>query len=112
MIEWNEYELIEFFGILPHEDEDKTYLGFDVKKGDLRIKVTFFYYGSAIYIDIFQEGIERSIFHTQIDNPLSAHYVNQKNGYECLDISFANENSNTGEIVIRLEVNPHIRVEL
>lgn len=26
MAEWNKYELVEFFGVLPDEDEDKTYL--------------------------------------------------------------------------------------
>jgi len=68
MAEWNKYELIEFFGVLPEEDEDQTYLSFNVEKDGLRLYVSFFHYVSAVDIDIFRDGVEEPVFRTRIEN--------------------------------------------
>ncbi len=117
MAEWNKYELIEFFGVLPEEDEDQTYLSFSVEKDGLRLNVSFFHYVSAIYIDIFRNGIDEPVFRTQIENSAGMKYMKHENGWECLEIAAPHRNVSFEEewIVLmgaRIKINPHINVEM
>ena len=82
MAEWNKYELIEFFGVLPEEDEDQTYLSFNVEKDGLRLYVSFFYHASDVCIDIFREGVGEPVFRTKIENSVGMKYTKQANGSE------------------------------
>jgi hypothetical protein len=117
MIEWNKYELTEFFGVLPEEDEDQTYLSFSVEKDGIRLNTTFFHYIGDVYVDVFRGGINEPIFRTIIDNSAEAKYINQPNGYKCLEIAASVEDVIIGKernipMIIRLKVNPNIGVEL
>lgn len=67
MDEWNKHELIEFFGVLPEEDEDNTYLSFAVEKDGLRLNATFFQHFFDVYLSIFREGIKEPAFTTEIE---------------------------------------------
>jgi hypothetical protein len=117
MDEWNKYELIEFFGVLPDEDEDQTYLSFSVEKDGLRLSVSFFHYVTAVYIDIFRDGIDEPVFHTRIENPAGTKYMKHANGWECLEIAAPHLNVSFEEEWIipmgaRIKINPHINVEM
>jgi hypothetical protein len=117
MAEWNKYELTEFFGVLPEEDEDRTYLSFRVEKGSLRLNVTFYHYAGDVYIDLVQDGANGPVFRTIIENSAGAKYVRASNGYECLEISDSEEQANVGKerlapMKVRLGVNPQIGIEL
>src|SRR5437868_14339343 len=114
MSEWNKYELIEFFGVLPEEDAEQTYLSFNVEKDGLRLYVSFFHYFFHVYIDLFREGIAEPVFHTQIENSAGMKYISHANGWESLEIAAPHRNvSHEEEWVIpigaRLSINPHIR---
>jgi hypothetical protein len=117
MAEWNKYELIEFFGLLPEEDEDQTYLSFNVEKDGLRLNVTFFHYVSAVYIDVFRYGVDEPVFSTRIENSAGMKYMKQANGWECLEVATPHRNISFEEEWIipmgaRIKINPHISVEM
>lgn len=63
---WNEYELIEFFGVLPEEDEEQTYLSFRVEKDGLRLHVSFFTHPCDVYISISRNGVGEPVFHATL----------------------------------------------
>jgi hypothetical protein len=117
MREWNKYELIEFFGVLPEDDEDQTHLSFNVEKDGLRLCVSFFNYAFDVYIDIFRDGVDEPVFSTKIENSAGMKYMKQANGWECLEIAAPCRNVYFEEEWInpmgaRIKVNPHIAVEM
>jgi hypothetical protein len=118
MVEWNIYELIEFFGVLPEEGEDKTYLSFTVEKHGLRLEVTFYSYVSDVYIDIYQPGADEPSFCTEIKNSPGMTYQKRANGWECLEIAAPHRYHPFFEeewiipIGARIQVNPRIKVEM
>ena len=107
MDEWNKHELIEFFGVLPEEDDDNTYLSFTVAKDGLRLEVTFFQFVFDVYISIFREGVEGSLFSTKIEASRGVKYIKHANGWECLEIA-----SPLLPRAVLVKVNPHISIEL
>ena len=118
MDEWNNYELIEFFGVLPEEDSDKTYLSYSIEKHGLRLNVTFFTYASDVYIDLYQSGANEPSFSMEIKNSPGVKYLKHANGWECLEIAAPHRYHEFFEeewiipIGARIKVNPLIKVEL
>lgn len=117
MREWNKYELIEFFGVLPEEDEDQTYLSFNVERDGLRLYVSFFHYAFDVYIDIFRDGVDEPVFHTRIENSAGMKYMKHANGWECLEVAAPHRNVSFEEewIILmgaRFSINPHLSVEM
>ena len=117
MREWSKYELIEFFGVLPEEDEGQTYLSFNVEKDGLRLRCSFFHYAFGVYIYIFREGVAEPVFHTQIENSEGVKYMKHANGWECLEVAAPHRDVSFEEEWIipmgaRIRVNPHISVEM
>lgn len=117
MAEWNKYELTEFFGVLPEEDKDQTYLSFSIERGGLRLNATFYHYVGDVYINIVRDGANGPVFRTIIENSAGAKYVRASNGYECLEISDSEEQVNVGKeriapMKVRLGVSPQIGIEL
>jgi hypothetical protein len=117
MVEWNKYELVEFFGVIPEEDEEQTYLSFSVEKNGLRLNVTFYHYACDVYINIAQDGFNAPVFSTTIKDSAGAKYIRESSGYECLEISDADEQAGVGReriapMTVRLVVNPTVGIEL
>lgn len=117
MAEWDKYELIEFFGVLPEEDEDQTYLSFIVAKDGLRLVASFFHYFWDFQVSIFRDGVDEPVFRTRIQNSAGMRYVKHANGWECLEVAAPHRNVSLEEEWIipmgaRIRVNPHISVEL
>ena len=107
MDEWNKHELIAFFGVLPEEDDDNTYLSFTVEKDGLRLVATFFQYALDVYLSIFGNDITEPIFTTNIEASPGLKYVKHANGWECLEIAAP---LLTRAVVIK--INPHVSVEM
>ena len=107
MDEWNKHELIEFFGVLPEEDDDNTYLSFTVEKDGVRLEATFFQFFFDVYIGIFREGVKESLFSTKIKGSRGVKYIKHANGWECLEIA-----SPVFPRAVLVTVNPHISIEL
>ena len=118
MVEWDTYELVEFFGVLPEEDSDKTYLSFNVENNGLRLNVTFFRYVSDVYIEIYQIGADESSFCTEIKNSPGVKYLKNANGWECLEIAAPHRSHEFFEeewiipMGARIRVSPLIKVEM
>lgn len=123
MMAWNRYDFIECLGVLPEIGEDETYFSFSVEKDGLTLELSVFpnaadvARGGDAYIDIYREGIEESIFSTQIKESPGAQYIKHANGWECLEIAAPCRNVYFEEewivpMGVRVRVNPHIRVEL
>jgi hypothetical protein len=117
-IKWNEYELTEFFGVLPEKDEDEFYLSFSVEKDGLRLDVTFFNYDFDLHLNVFRDGIDEPVLRTKIMSSAGAKYISHENGYECLEIGAADKYIDyygkewIASMAVRLRVKPHISVEL
>jgi hypothetical protein len=106
MDEWNKHELIEFFGVLPEEDDDKTYLSFAIEKDGLLLNATFFQYFFDVYLSIFRVGIKEPAFTTKIEASPGLKYVKHANGWECLEIA-----APLLKRAVLIKINPHISVE-
>ena len=117
-IKWDEYELTEFFGVLPEKDEDELYLSFRVEKDGLGLHVTFFHYDFDLYLDVFREGVDEPVLKAKIMSSGGAKYVAQENGYECLEIGASDKYIEyygkewVATTAVRLRVSPYISVEL
>jgi hypothetical protein len=118
MLVWNQYDFIECLGVLPEVEEDEVSHSFQVVKDGLRLDLTVFQYHSDIYIDLYREGIEASVFQARLMDCPGARYVKSKNGTEYLEFAAAKSFSSRydGEspipMGVRLTVNPHLRIEL
>jgi hypothetical protein len=118
MMNWNQYEFIECLGVLPEVDEDETYYSFKIEKDGMRLDLTLFQYFGDVYLDLYRDSVEQSVFSAQLKGCEGARYVNDKNGRECLEFapakSFGSRYDGESPIPfgVRVAVNPHIRIEL
>ena len=119
MLVWNHYEFIECLGVLPIAVEEyETRHSFNVEKDGVRLELTVFQYAGDVYLDLYREGIEPSIFAMRLLGCEGARYVKDKNGRECLEFapakSFGSRYDGESPIPfgVRVFVNPHIRIEL
>jgi len=118
MVEWNTYDLVEFFGVIPQEDSDKTYVSFEVEKEGVRLDVTFFRYVSDVYISIYQSAGDEPTFSTEIKNSPGMRYLKNANGWECLEIAAPHRYHEFFEeewiipMGARIRINPRIKVEM
>jgi hypothetical protein len=81
------------------------------------VKFPFFHYAFDAYIDIFRDGGDGPVFHTQIGNCAAMKYMRNASGWECLETSASHRNVSFEEewiipIGARIRVNPHISVEM
>ena len=123
MMYWNEYELVEFFGVLPEADEDSPGYTFRVEKEDLRLEVTFFpathqyLRAGEVYIDLFHGGREEPIFKMTIRECPGFKYTRHQNGWECLEIAAPAQSIFMEEnwlipMGARITVNPRISIKI
>ena len=118
MVQWNTYELIQFFGALFEEDSDQTYLSFKIEKEGILLYVTFFQYSSDVYLDIYRSGADEPTFSTKIEKSSGMKYVKNANGWECLEIAAPHRYHEFFEeewiipMGVRIRVHPQIRVEM
>jgi hypothetical protein len=118
MLVWNEYDFIECLGVLPEVKEYKTSHFYKVEKDGLRLELTVFQYDGDIYIDLFRDKIEHSVFRMRMIDCPGVRYVKNQSGTEYLELAATNSFGSRydGESVIpfgvRLTVNPNIRIEL
>ncbi|MGG6295805.1 hypothetical protein ACQ4M4_15560 [Leptolyngbya sp. AN02str] len=118
MLKWNQHEFIECLEVLPEIEEDGTSHLFRVAKDGLRLELAVFQYEADICVEIYKEGLESPLFHAQIMSCPSARYLAEKNGRECLEFeglfgyTIGDEDRSLVPVVVRVTVNPQIRVEL
>ncbi len=118
MLVWNEYDFVECLGVLPKVEEYETSHFYKIEKDGLRLEITVFQYDGDIFIDLFRDDIEPSIFRMRMIDCPGARYVKNRGGAEYLELAAAKSFGSRydGESVIpfgvRLTVNPHIRIEL
>ena len=118
MLKWNEYEFIECLGVLPQVGEDGTSHVFRVAKDGLRLELAVFQYDADVRVELYREGLEPPIFYAHIVSCPGTRYVAEKNGREYLELAglfgydFGDEAKAPAPVVLRVMVNPHIRVEL
>ena len=118
MLVWDQYEFIECLAVLPEIGEDDTYYSFNVLKDGLRLYLTVCQYGGDVYIDLYRDGLEASVFHMRLSECAAARYVRHQNGYECLEFAPAKafgaryDGEPAMPVGVRVAVNPQIRIEL
>ena len=116
---WNETDFLEYLEVEPTLEDEYDYCYSYVKKctQSLRLELTIYPYSGDIYISLFHESLEWSIFDIVMRDCPGARVVNDKRGNY---IEFAESNCFTnrydGESVIpygvRLFVKPQIHIEL
>jgi hypothetical protein len=63
MLVWNQYEFIECLGVVPEVNEEyETHHLFKVEKDGLRLELGVFQYAGDVYLDLYREGVEQSVF--------------------------------------------------
>lgn len=118
MLVWNEYDFVECLGVLPKVEDYVTSHHYAVAKDGLRLELTVFQHDGDIYIDLFREEIENSIFRMRLLDCPGTRYVKNQTGLDYLEFAAAKSFGNRydGESVIpygvRLTVNPHFRIEM
>lgn len=118
MLVWNEYEFIECLGVVPEIEEDATAHHFKISKDGLRLELSVFQYDGDVYLDLYREGIEASIFKMHLLDCAGARYVSDKNGLETLEFapakSFGRRYDGLSPLAygVRVAVSPHILIEL
>ncbi len=66
MLTWNQYEFTECLEVLPEVGEYENHHTFRVEKDDLRLELTVFQYAGDVYLDLYREGAESSIFQMRL----------------------------------------------
>jgi hypothetical protein len=118
MLVWNEYEFIECLGVVPEVEEYETAHHFKVLRDGLRLELSVFQYDGDVFLDLYREGIEASIFKMHLLDCAGARYVSDRNGREVLEFapakSFGKRYDGLSPLPygIRLAVTPHIMIEL
>ena len=117
MLVWNEYDFVECLGVLPEVGDYETSHFYKVEKEELRLELKVKQYDGDIYIELFREGVEASVFYMRMLDCPGARYVKDR-GRDYLELAATKSFGNRydGESVIpfgvRLSINPHIRIEL
>ena len=118
MLVWNQYEFIECLGVVPEIEEDEIAHYFKVSKDGLRLELSVFQYDGDVYLDLYREGVEPSIFKMRLIDCAGARYVSDRNGREVIEFapakSFGSRYDGVSPLPygIRLAVTPHISIEL
>ncbi len=112
----NQYELIEFFGVLPEINEEDCYEFYRVVKDYSILEMTFFY-PQDIYITIFQRDSLDEIFSTTLKGNIKVERLVYKNNYDCLELTIPYLGSYGGaewiySFILRIFVEPNIKVEI
>ena len=117
MLNWNQYEFIECLGIMPEVDEYETY-SFQVSKHGLRMELSVVEYSGDVYISLYREGLEGTIFNLWLKNCPAARYIAYKNGAEYLEFSPSEsfgksiDGESPAPFSVHVAVNPHISIEV
>jgi len=118
MLIWNQYEFIECLGVVPEVEEYETAHHFKVSKDGLHLEMSVFQYDGDVYLDLYREGIEPSIFKMRLLDCAGARYVSDRNGREVLEFapakSFGSRYDGVSPLQfgVRVAVTPHIVIEL
>lgn len=118
MLRWDEYEFIEFFGVLPQHEEDYGISDtFCVERDGLRLLVSVFQYEKEIDITLYQSSIETPFFNTTIRNIIDLRFLKYPKGLDALEIVYSAKQYNrardgwTENMVLHIEVLPHLNLK-
>ena len=118
MLVWNQYEFIECLGVLPEVGEYEVSHSFRVEKDGLRLDLTVFQYDGDVYLDLYRDGVETSVFYMRLIGCPGARYVKNRAGADYLEFAAAKSFGSRydGEspipLGVRVVADPHIRIEL
>jgi hypothetical protein len=117
MLVWDETDVLACLEAEPETGPDATWHQYTLKKDGLRLELLIYRYDGDVYLDLYRDGVERSVFSMQIPECPGIRYVGNANG-EYLEIAATNSLGERydGESAIpsgvRLWANPAIRIEL
>ena len=103
---------------MPEVEEYETAHRFKVSKDGLRLELSVFQYDGDVYLDLYRENIEASIFKMRLLDRAGVRYVSDNNGREVLEFapakSFGKRYDGLSPLPygVRVAVTPHILIEL
>jgi hypothetical protein len=111
-----QYELIEFFGVLPKEDEEDCYDSYRVEKNNLILDIAFFY-STGFSLLIFHKESDAPVFSLSFDRDIKIERLKGKNDYDCLNIIVPflkrfGEGDWNHTYTVRIFIEPNIKVEI
>lgn len=62
MLNWDETDVLSALEVVPEEGEHGIYHQYTVSKGGLILKLTVCQYDGDVFFELFQDGLETSIF--------------------------------------------------
>ncbi len=118
MLVWSQYDFIECLGVVPEVGEYEVSHSFRVERDGLRLDLTVFQDDGDVYLDLFREGVETSVFHMRLIDCPGARCVKNKGGADYVEFapakSFGGRYDGQSPIPlgVRVSADPHIRIEL
>ena len=122
MLEIDETELIEFFGVLPSEQnpEEKEFFGttiFDVHQDGLHLSISFSLYDDTCYLDLKTEQVEKPLLELRLKQVWEVRVLRDKpNSTPILQVKAqgASESKiDAGSVqVIQVRVQPRLHVRV
>jgi hypothetical protein len=111
---FEEYEFIEFFGMVSHLDEDACSYSYDVKRDGLSLLFTVFPLDGGVYTSLFRDGLAEPIFTSRLQR--CTHYRFVAYGmHRFLEVGRPVQPTSIPDVPLvwglRLFVEPHFRLE-
>jgi hypothetical protein len=113
-LRFEEYEFVEFFGVISPLDEESCSYSYEVERDGLRLLFTVFPLDGGVYTSIYRNGISEPIVTSRLEGCTHSRFVN-RGTLRCLEIGRperpTSEASGPLHWGLRLFVKPHFRVE-
>lgn len=118
MLEWNEYELIEFFGVLPEFSDPANSHSFEVCRDGIKLLVTLFDLEGAVYVSMWRDGVREPLFTVQRELCTHAQITKDETFRPCFEAGSPAHPVSTGapqpvlKRGVRVYVEPSFQVRL
>jgi len=113
-LSFDEFELIEFFGIVVELDEDACSYTYNLNRDGLSLEFTIFPLDGGVYTSIYRDGITEPIVKSHLEDCSNSRVV-QYGSYKCLEIGRPERPTSESSVPLawglRLFVEPHFRIE-
>lgn len=115
---WNQYDLIEFFAVLPEVDEYETGDHFTVWRNGLRLLLSIYQYDAEIWCSLYRGESPESLFTIRMIDCPGVRLVRNPKGSDCLEFAAAKvfggryDGESKMPMGLRLTVDPDFKIEL
>jgi hypothetical protein len=114
---WNETDFIECLSIIPEVEEDGIAHHFVLYRKGLRLVLSIYTYDSEVWISLYREESQQSLFTVSLKDSSGARLVRNQNGQDYLEFAAGDvfggryDREPVIPMGIRLSVDPDFKIE-